>query len=410
MPRFLYEAISETGAKATGAIEAESKETAKNVLVNRGFFPTKVTAEGSGFPSFSLAGLAGSLARVTTPDLILFTKQFRTLTKAGVPILTLLQVLENQTENPRLRKITASMAQDIKEGATLHDAFKKHPSAFSSLYCSMIRAGETSGSLPEVLTRLAYIIEHEYRIKSDIKSALQYPMMVGIALALAFFVLLTFVIPKFAAIFKAAGIELPLPTKICIQLYQLLATYWYVFLGSAAAGLTALKLYLKTEAGMYTKDALVLKLPVFGPLFIKAAMSRFASIFAILQSSGVPILDSLRILSGTIGNSAIAREFDRTRERVEEGRGISSPLRAARYFTPMVINMVAIGEESGNLDEMLHDVSTHYDDEVAYAVARLSAALGPFLIVGLAAVVGFFALAIFLPMWDLTQMAQKRGG
>jgi type IV pilus assembly protein PilC len=171
--------------------------------------------------------------------------------------------------------------------------------------------------------------------------------------------------------------------------------------------LAALTLYLKTEAGRYVRDSLVLKLPVFGSLFLKAAMSRFASIFAILQSSGVPVLESLRIVSGTIGNSAIARELDRTRDRVEEGRGIASPLRAARHFTPMVVNMVAIGEESGNLDEMLHDVSTHYDDEVSYAIAGLSAALGPMLIAGLAGVVGFFALAIFLPMWDLTQMVHK---
>jgi len=162
--------------------------------------------------------------------------------------------------------------------------------------------------------------------------------------------------------------------------------------------------YLKTEQGRYVRDAFLMKLPIIGPLFIKAAMSRFASIFAILQSSGVAVLDSMKILSGTIGNTAIAREFDRIISRLEEGRGIAEPLKRANYFTPIVINMIAIGEESGNLDEMLGEISIHYDFELEYAMNKLSEAIGPILTVGLAAVVGFFALAIFLPMWDLTKM------
>lgn len=342
--------------------------------------------------------------RVKTPELILFTKQFRTLLKAGVPMLKLLEVLENQTENIKLKKIAAIMRQDIKQGATLYDSFRKHPGTFSPLYCSMLLAGETSGAVPEVLERLTRIIQHEHKVKSDIMSALQYPIMVCISLSVAFFVLLTFVIPKFASVFKAAGLQLPLPTVICMNLYAFVHNYWYLgLMGIAALGF-GLSYYLKTESGKYTKDALVLRLPIFGPLFVKAAMSRFASIFAILQASGVPVLDALKVLAGALGNRAIGREFEKIRTRVEEGRGITGPLSSARYFTPMVINMVAIGEESGNLDEMLREVSVHYDDEVAHALSKLSEALGPILIIGLAGVVGFFALAIFLPMWDLTKM------
>ena len=387
-----------------GEMEADSTEMAKNMLASRGYSPSKVTAASPASSSTSGFNIQDLLGKVTASDLILFTKQCRTLLKAGVPILTLLQVLQNQTQNPQLRKVTASMAQDIREGATLYNAFKKHPKVFSSLYCSMVRAGESSGALPEVLARLSYIIEHEHKIKSDIKSALQYPITVLIALGIAFFVLLTFVIPKFAAIFKTAGLVLPLPTLVCIWLNQFLIGYWYLFLGSLITIIIGLTQYFKTNQGKYVRDSAILKLPILGPLFIKSAMSRFASIFAILQASGVPVLESLRILSGTIGNAAIAREFDRIRDRVEEGRGISAPLSAAKYFTPMVINMIAIGEESGNLDEMLREISIHYDDEVEYAVKRMSEALGPVLVVGLAAVVGFFALAIFLPMWDLTKL------
>ncbi len=284
---------------------------------------------------------------------------------------------------------------------------KKHPALFSPLYLSMINAGEISGTVPDILGRLIDIIEHEAKIKSDIKSALQYPIIVLIALGIAFFVLLTFVIPKFAAIFAKAGLTLPWPTKIAMLMYQGLANYWFILIAGAVGLILVLRTYFKTAHGRYALDAFFLKLPLFGPLFQKAAMSRFASIFAILQASGVPVMQAMEVLSGTIGNTAISREFDRVREKIKEGQGISGPLGSAKYFTPMVVDMVAIGEESGNIEDMLRQIAIHYDDEVAYAVKRLSDNIGPILIVGLAAVVGFFALAIYMPMWDMTKMVKQ---
>jgi type IV pilus assembly protein PilC len=327
--------------------------------------------------------------------------------QAGVPILRLLQVLENQTENKILKGVVTQMSQDIKAGLTLYESMKRHPAVFSPLYLSMIHAGEMSGTVPDILSRLIGIIEHEAKIKADIKSALQYPFLVLIALGVAFFVLLTFVIPKFVSIFAKAGLALPLPTKIALLMYQLLSSYWYVLLGGAVGLIVALHFYIKTPAGLYMKDMLILQIPLFGPLFQKAAMSRFASIFAILQASGVPVIQAMEVLSGTIGNFAISAEFDKVRERIHEGQGISGPLGASRYFTPMVVDMVAIGEETGNMEDMLRQIAVHYDDEVSYTVKRLSDLIGPILIVGLAAVVGFFALAIFLPMWDLTKMVKS---
>ncbi|MBW2037724.1 MAG: type II secretion system F family protein [Deltaproteobacteria bacterium] len=406
MPKFSYQAIKDDGSTISGMVEADSVETANSILLARGYLPSKVTAEEGAPSRISFIGLQERFIPIKTPELILFTKQFKTMLRAGVPIIKLLTVLEDQTQNVRLKRIVSSIAQDIKEGSSLYDAFRKHPKPFSNLYCRMLQAGETSGALPDVLERLIYILEHEHKVKSDIKSALQYPIIVIIFLGIAFFVLLTFVIPKFVQIFLKAGIDLPLPTRICLVMYQILTNYWYLILGIAVAGITALSYYLRTKQGKYVRDTFLMKLPLIGPLFIKAAMSRFASIFAILQSSGVAILDAMKILSGTIGNAAISREFDQINERLEEGRGIAEPLKSARYFTPIVINMVAIGEESGNLDEMLTDVSEHYDSELEYAMKRLSDAIGPILIVGLAAVVGFFALAIHLPMWDLTKMVR----
>ncbi|MCD6136972.1 MAG: type II secretion system F family protein [Deltaproteobacteria bacterium] len=406
MPKFSYQAIKDDGSTISGMVEADSVETANSILLARGYLPSKVTAEEGAPSRISFIGLQERFIPIKTPELILFTKQFKTMLRAGVPIIKLLTVLEDQTQNVRLKRIVSSIAQDIKEGSSLYDAFRKHPKPFSNLYCRMLQAGETSGALPDVLERLIYILEHEHKVKSDIKSALQYPIIVIIFLGIAFFVLLTFVIPKFVQIFLKAGIDLPLPTRICLLMYQILTNYWYLILGIAVAGITALSYYLRTNQGKYVRDTFLMKLPLIGPLFIKAAMSRFASIFAILQSSGVAILDAMKILSGTIGNAAISREFDQINERLEEGRGIAEPLKSARYFTPIVINMVAIGEESGNLDEMLSDVSEHYDSELEYSMKRLSDAIGPILIVGLAAVVGFFALAIYLPMWDLTKMVR----
>lgn len=406
MPKFSYKAINESANTVSGVIEADSLEMATDILTERGYIPSKVTEKRETSRGFTWSNINESITPIKSPDLILFTKQFRTMIQAGVPILSLLQVLENQTENLKLKKIIAAMTLDIKGGSSLYDAFRKHPATFSSFYCSMVRAGESSGELGDVMDRLIYILEHEHKIKSDIKSALQYPILVVIFLAVAFFVLLTFVIPKFAKILISAGIEIPLPTRICMLLYQILSNYWFLILGAVIAGTGVLTYYLSTEQGKYVRDSFVLKLPIFGPLFVKAAMARFASIFAILYKSGIHVLDSIKILSGTIGNAAISREFERIRGQLEEGRGIAEPLRTARYFTPMVIDMVAIGEASGKLEDMLREVSAHYDDEVEYATSQLSEAIGPILVVGLAAVVGFFALAIFLPMWDLTKIVR----
>lgn len=406
MPKFQYQAITETGATTAGEIEADSLESANSMLAARGYIPTRVRAEQPALSGFQMAKVRELLSPVKAPELILFTKQFKTMFNAGVSMINLLEILEQQTENPKLRGILNKMHQDIKEGASLHEAFRKHPKVFSPLYCSMIRAGEASGALPEVLDRLTYIIEHEHKVKSDIKAALAYPIIVVVFLFTAFLILITQVIPKFVNIFNNAGLNLPLPTQICIFIYEFLANYWYLIIGAVIVSGVFLYYYLKTKQGKYARDTFLMRVPLIGPLFVKSAVSRFASIFSILQASGVDVMDSMDILSETIGNAAIGGELDGLRDRLAEGRGIAGPLSEAKYFTPMLINMVAIGEESGNLENMMQEVAGHYDTEVEYSMKKLSEAIGPLLTIGLAAVVGFFALAIFLPMWDLTLMAK----
>jgi type IV pilus assembly protein PilC len=406
MPTFSFQAINESGGSVSGSLEATSVQEANSALSARGLIPLKITIRTAARQRALIGSLVKRLHPVRMDDLILFTTQFRTMISAGVPMMTLLQTLETQTEDQQLRQITTLVRQDITEGASLHEALRKHPRVFSPLFCSMVRAGEASGSLPQVLDRLIYILKHEHKIRTDIRSALQYPAIVVIFLLLAFFVLLTYVIPKFSTIFIKSGLTLPLPTRVCVFAYNFLVHFWPIILLLVIGLATGITYYLKTPNGRLFKDKMLLTLPLIGPLFKKAAMSRFASIFAILQSSGVPVLDSMRILSETINNSAIAREFDLLTERLEEGRGISGPLRQSQYFTPIVINMTAIGEESGNLEAMLNDIATHYDTELEYTMKRFSDSLGPLLTVGLAVVIGFFALAIYLPMWDLSRVVQ----
>jgi len=406
MTEYAYYAINENGTRVNGTIDADNLESAAGILSERGYIPIKIKEKKSKRASITLEKIKERLTPVNPHDLILFTKQFRTLLRAGVPILTLFQALENQTENERLRNIIVTMSQDVREGASLYDAFRRHKGVFSPLYCSMIQAGEASGALTQILDRLIYLIEHEHKIKSEIRSAMVYPLIVIIFLVSAIVFLLTFVVPRFVSIFQKTGLELPLPTIICLKSYEFFSNYLYFILFGTITIAISIYIYCRTDSGRFVRDTFFLKLPILGQLFLKAAMSRFSSIFSILQSSGITVLESMKILRETINNEAIAREFDLINERLEQGRGIAGPLRSSQYFTPIVISMVAVGEESGNLDEMLREVSLHYDSEMEYALKKMTDSIGPVLTLGLAAVVGFFALAIYLPMWDLTQMAK----
>ena len=406
MPQFSYHVTDQAGRTVTGVLEADSVDAASNRLNQEGFIPLRVRPASAVCAGLGFERLRRLVNSVPTRDLIIFTKQFSTMTRAGIPILALMDILESQTENKRLRNVVAEMKRDVQDGVSLSKVFRKHPDVFPNLYITMVQAGEASGALPDVLDRLTYIIRHEHKTRSDVRAAIRYPLFVLAFLLFGFVVLQLFVVPRFAQIFRKGGIELPLPTRICIGVYEILSRYWLPSLGIAVAVLVALVAWLRTEHGRYVRDVAFLKAPLIGPLVLKSVMARFASIFAILQSSGVPVLDSIDILAATIGNRAIEREFRRLQTQLREGRGIAQPLRSAAYFTPMVVNMIAIGEETGALDEMLREVAQHYDMEVEYGTQKLSDAIGPILTIALSVLVGFFALAIYMPMWDLAKLVK----
>jgi len=407
MNHYRYEALNEAGKAVGGRIDADSLDHANDLLNARGLTPLALNDETAAAPGRRWEKLAQLLGSVHPEELILFTKQLATMLKAGIPILRVTDILESQSENPRLKDICRQIGLDIRGGSTLSQSLQRHPDVFPPLYASMVLAGETSGALPQILQRLIYIISHEYQVKTEIRSVLQYPLIVLIALVSAFVGLITFVIPQFAKIYRKVHVDLPFPTRVCIQLSHLFNDHWAYLLIGIGAIAVATFLLLRTPWGRYGWDRAKLRLPLVGPLLLKAALSRFASIFSILQSSGVGILDSIKILSGTIGNAAISRELEGLQHHLEQGHGVARPLMAAKYFTPMLINMVAVGEEAGNLDEMLREVSVHYDSEVEYATRRLTTAMGPVLIVAMAFLVGFFALAVYMPMWDLAKLATR---
>ncbi len=401
MPTYTYRGFTESGTETRGTLEAENEQMAMAMVAAKGLIPSAVSKSGGGMDFAWLKKASKKSGKVKAADLILFTKQFRTMFRAGLSITKLLEVLEQQTEHQGLKDAIVRITQDIRQGSALHEAFRRHPAIFGSLYCSMLQAGESSGSLVEVLERMIYIIEHDYKVRKQITSALIYPAVVVVMLVGAFIFLLTFVLPQFVVMFSKAGVALPLPTRINMAIYEFLKGNWPFVVVGFIASVFGFIAWSKTRNGRYILDTVFLRFPLVGPVLQKGAMSRFASIFAILQSSGVTVLESIRVISGVIGNVVIAREFDRLREKLEEGRGISGPLRSSRWFPPMVINMIAIGEESGNLEEMLREVAMHYDFEVEYAVGRLTELITPILTVGLAGVVGFFVLSIYLPLADL---------
>ena len=403
MAVYQYKAVTATGEIVEKSMEAASPANVFESLERSGMTPLKIT-EVKAKSSQSLSAFGQK--KVKLDDLVLFTKQLVTLLKAGVPLLSALEALYEQTEHPTLKEVISELYRDVEGGQSLSDAMAKHPKVFPALYVSSIRAGEASGAMEQVLSRMATLLEHDKETRAKLKSAMRYPIIVISSLGIAFLVLMTFVVPRFVDMFLQAGMELPLPTRILIAMSNALQQYGiYGFFGFVAL-IVAFKQYIKTRTGRYQWDKFKLNLPIIGNLTLKVAMSRFARMFQTLNSSGMPILETLDILSETVGNEVVSRELQKVTLGVRRGEGIAEPLRRSKLFPPMVIRMVAIGEQSGSLDDMLLNISEHYDLEVDYAVKNLSTMIEPMLTVGLGIIVLFLALSIFLPMWNLTSLAR----
>jgi type II secretory pathway component PulF len=406
MTAFAYRARDERGLLVTGNMEAASKRDVFVQLDNMGLLP--VSAAESRKTTFAIDAFLMRFQRIKDDDLIFFTRQFQTIIRSGIPMVSGLRALQEQTNNERLSVAIKTVGQDIDKGQSLSDALSRHKGIFSELYVGMVRAGELSGNLEEVLERLSGVLEFQMKTKEMLKSAMRYPVFVVVTLAIAFVILVNVVVPKFAPIFKSSKVALPLPTQILLFINDIFQKYTVVAIVVGFVLALSFLLYKRTAIGTYTIDRFKLWVPLIGEIILKICMGRFAFILENMVRAGIPIIKTLDIVSRSIGNEYVAEKVREIAVSIEKGKGISKPLKDAKIFPPLVIHLVATGEETGSLEEMLHEVSVHYDREVIYSVARLAAWIEPALTVGLAGMVLFLALAIFMPWWDM--MRAMRGG
>jgi general secretion pathway protein F len=391
----------------TGVIDADSPKGARLLLRRTGIFPTALSEERAtptASPVNPESGVTRLFERVPARELALFTRQLATLTKAGLPLIEGLSTLIEQMEHAALHRVLAHVRQQVREGRALADALQAHPRVFSSIYVNMVRAGEESGTLDTVLARLADYSEDQARLLRTVQSALTYPLlMVAVASAILLF-LLAYVVPQVTRIFSETGQKLPVATRLLIGLSSTLADYWWLFLVIGASGMLIGARLLRTATGREWYDRLLLRLPWVGRLLQRLSVARVARTLGTLLASGVPLLSALGIVSHLVSNTLLRRALEEARASVQEGESLATPLKRCGLFPAMFIQMIIVGERSGELEELLSRAAEAYDEEVATALARLTSLLEPLTILVMGGVVLFIVLAILLPIFELNQL------
>jgi type IV pilus assembly protein PilC len=386
------------GAVVTGELEAESRVEAVAHLRAKGVVATAIDERRP------RTATQRRRRRAKDKHLAIYTRQFSTMIDAGLPIVQCLTILGEQSESAVLRPITAEIVREVEGGSTLADAYRKYPRTFDELYVNMLQVGEAGGVLDTVLQRLATYIEKAASLKRKVKSAMVYPLtIIAVAIVVIIF-MMTFVIPTFAQMFAGLGAELPLPTTIVLWMSDFTRRYLLVILAGLATFVFALRAYYRTDPGSRVIDRCLLRVPVVGGLVRKVAVARFTRTLGTLLSSGVPILEGLRITARSAGNRVVEQAVIQAREAVTAGRPLSEPLRAAPVFPPMVVHMISVGESTGALDRMFSKIADFYDDEVDTAVSTLTALLEPVMIVILGVIIGGLVVAMYLPIFRIVTL------
>ena len=404
MPNYQYKARDKFSKAVSGIMTALDENAVALKLTQAGFAPISIT-ETRG--TNKVIKLLSPAIRVKSADLNMFTRQLATLQKAGLPILLSLSALREQAENKIFKEIIARLTRDIESGTSLSRALEKYPRIFNALYVNMVASGEASGMLDQVLERLAVLSEHDETIRLRIKSATRYPIIVVAAIIIGFIVLTILVIPRYAKIYEQYTTALPLPTQILLLINTAFTKFWWLIVILGTAGYFLFKQYINTKIGRFIWDTIKLKVPIFGPLILKLSISRFTRITGTLMRSGIPILKILDISAGSTGNEVISKAINNIKSNVSEGKGMSAPMKISGLFPPIVTQMVAVGEETGKLDELLIHVSNYYDEQVDYTINSLTSLIEPILIFVLGLGVLFMALGIFLPMWNLMSIFKR---
>jgi type IV pilus assembly protein PilC len=400
---FEWSGKNAAGAVESGDITAESREQVAAQLKRKNITPTTIN-EKEKRPPF---GLKFGEKKVTDKDIVVFTRQFSTMIDAGLPLVQALDILSTQVENPGLAKVLGKIKNDVEGGSTYADALKKYPNVFSELYANMVAAGESGGILDTILNRLAGYIEKAAKLKKKVKGALVYPVTISAVAILVVAVIMIFVVPTFAQMFSNLGGTLPLPTRVVLAVSDFIqGTGGLIVLGSIVGFFIAFKRFRASKKGLKITDAISLKLPIFGELLSKVAISKFTRTMGTLTSSGVPILDGLEITAKTSGNKVIEEAVMDVRAAISEGKTLAEPLAKAKVFPPMVTHMIAVGESTGALDTMMTKIADFYDDEVDNAVNNLTAMMEPMLMVFLGTTVGFIIVAMYMPIFKMITLIQ----
>lgn len=395
MPVFSYTFRDTSGGTQKGTAEAESEEILRKRFEEQGFTITEVTmikAKGAKPKRYG---------KVKLGNLAIFCRQFSTMVDAGVSLVRCLDVLGQQTQDPKLKKVIVDVGERVEGGESLSRAMQRHPKTFSNLFIGLVRAGEVGGVLEEALQRLSHFLEKDVELRRKVKAAMTYPVLVLIlSIGITFFLVYWFV-PQWAVILSDLGLkadDIPAPTKFLMGMADALTHYWWVIIGVVVFIVVAYRLFVSTRFGRRVADRIKLKVPVFGKLHHKICMARFSRTMGTLLTSGVPILQAMETVAGTVGNTIMSDAVMEARARIREGDRIGEPLEASRLFPPMVVHMIGVGEESGSLDFMLQKIADFYEAEVESTLASLTAALEPIMIVGLGFIVGFIVVSMFLPL------------
>lgn len=404
MPTFAYVARSRDGKKQSGTLTADSRQAVTQLLAQRGLSAEQIQERTAG--KDGAVGRGGP--KVKTVEILLFTRQLSTIVNAGLPLLQGLDILGEQTEDERFARVIQQIGQDVESGETFSDSLRKHPRVFPDLYVSMVRAGEAGGDLDGVLLQLADYLEASEELKRRIKSAMTYPVVAFSMIVLIAAGLIIFVVPQFATIFESFGKQLPLPTRILLGISEALRSWTAILVAAAAVGaFIGVRFYAETPVGRLQLDHIKLRMPVFGKLLRKVAISRFARTLSTLTRSGVAILAALEIVERTSGNEVFARAIRAAADSVRGGETLADPLARSEQFPGMVTRMIGVGEKTGALEVMLGKISDFYDSEVKAAVDALTSMIEPILILMMGIVVGGIVIALFMPILQLSSLVQQ---
>jgi MSHA biogenesis protein MshG len=402
VPSYTYRGRNAGGQEMHGRIDAPNSEDAAAAVLALGITPLEIRAAGPAAASGTgFAWQTLFAEKVEHEDVLLFFRQLHTLLKAGVPIMRALAGLQESASHEAMKKVLQDLRESLDAGRELSAAMARHPKVFSGFAINMVRVGEMTGMLEEIFLRLFHHMEFERFMREQVKSALRYPSFVLIAMAIAMVIINIWVIPAFAKVFKGFGAELPLMTRVLIGFSDFMVAHWSVMLLGVLAAVFAFRAWIGTPAGRYAWDRLKLRIPIAGKIVLKATLARFARSFALASRSGVPVIQALSNVAQTVDNTYVSDKIERMRNGVERGESVLRTAIATGIFTPVVIQMIAVGEESGSLDDMLQEVADLYQREVEYELKTLAQQIEPILIVFLGIMVLILALGIFLPMWDL---------